>query len=225
MLVLVLGFVFFPAGAMASPGGYDIGGVSFNFESPAPSFEEACTDQNIKDYVSKSTDNQSVLITCYANMEEWSKGQGTILHKIEIAEAYETKLVSSAQFAKEKAKIYEDLRKYNSYVLKSSGKLTDSQIISMDSIKKSFDLSIDIEMKNMLMKEFESSESYVIIGNSNKIMLNNEEKLSHSLICFINIKGKILTLKSANTVQGDESLKNQLKILKNWIQDLQSKNK
>lgn len=225
LIVLTIYLIHFPVAAIAASIGHDIGGVSFDFESPAPGFNEACSDQSIKLYVSKSTDAQFVLVTCYANMEEWSKGQGTILHKIEVAKVYENKQFNTQQFGKEKLKMYEDLRKYNSYVLKNSGKLTDFQIMAIDSIKNSSDIPIDIEIKNNLMKEFESSDSYVIVGNSNKVVINNEVKLSHSLICFINIKGKILTLKSANTVQGDESLINQLNIFKSWIRVLQAKNK
>lgn len=223
-LVVALGFLCFSNWVVAEFASYEIGGTNIYLGSPAPGFEEACADPAIKEYVSKSTDGQSGLITCYANIAEWSKGEGTVLHKVEIAKMYEARLISSAQFTEEKNKIHVDLKKYNNTVLKTSGKLTDAQIASIDAIKNSSDLTVDVDMKNMLMREFDSSDHYILIGNSNKVMVNGEEKSSHALICFLLLKGKILTLKSTNTVQGEGSLKTQLEIFKQWIDILQAKN-
>lgn len=204
--------------------GYDIGGVDLKLSSPESSLEEACLDQNIYDYVSKSTDAQSSLITCYANTQEWSEGNGTIVHKIEVIKEYQNKVFDQLKFEKEVNKLYDAIRKYNNYVLKNSGKLTDSQINMIDSIKDSSSINVDFEGKNTLMKEIESSKNHVILGNSNSVVFNGKTMTTKTLICFLNVKGKMITLRSINTKQEENSFNNQLTAFKKWVAKIQEIN-
>ncbi|MES2933474.1 MAG: hypothetical protein V4805_08315 [Pseudomonadota bacterium] len=204
--------------------GYDIGGVNLKLLSPDSSLEEACLDKNTYDYVSKSTDAQSSLITCYANTQEWSEGNGTIVHKVEIIKEYQNKTFDELKFEKEVNKLYDAIRKYNNFALKNSGKLTDSQINMIDSIKKSSDINVDFEVKNTLMTEIDSSKNHVILSNSNSIIFNGKTMKTRTLICFMNVKGKMITLRSINTKQEQNSSNHQLATLKKWIAAIKDAN-
>src|SRR5687767_11809613 len=94
---------------------------------PIAGYEEYCASEEALAAVERGTHPGSKLITCFADYDEWAKGQGTMMFKAEIVRQYLGRTFTEAEFKGVLAQMDKDVGMVNLDTLRRDGQATSGE--------------------------------------------------------------------------------------------------
>lgn len=198
-----------------------IGDTNIQLPSPTETEELCATNREIYEFIAKGTHAQSLLVTCFTDPVAWDRREGGFLFKVEVMRPFIDRTFSPVEFTEYAAGLPRAIGYENSKTVANAGRPGIAEKKATDALVRSSPQAVDYSVKKGTWQQVESSEKSVMIVMLSSVRLETsglqKEREVATVMSFVNVKGKLLTLKLVNSKDERDPARSAILNMRTWL--------